>query len=47
MEAVAASIHAGSFDAVFCLGDPGGYGAFPEEVQHLVEALGCPTAAGN
>lgn len=47
MEAVAASIRAGSFDAVFCLGDLGGYGAFPEEVQDLVEALGCPTVAGN
>ena len=47
MEAVRASIEAGSFDAVYCLGDIGGYASQPSEVQDLITAMGCPTVMGN
>lgn len=47
MEAVKASIEAGSFDAVYCLGDIGGYASQPNEVQDLIMAMGCPTVLGN
>lgn len=35
------------FDAVYCLGDLGGYAAEPEEVQDLITARGYPTVFGN
>jgi putative phosphoesterase len=47
MEAVKASIESGSYDAVFCLGDLGGYASQPNEVQELIQSMGCPTVMGN
>lgn len=35
------------FDAVYCLGDLGGYAAEPEEVQELIMARFYPTVLGN
>lgn len=35
------------FDAVYCLGDLGGYAAEPEAVQDLLIAPGYPTVLGN
>ena len=35
------------FDAVYCLGDLGGYAAQPNEVQELIMAQGYPTILGN
>ena len=35
------------FDAVYCLGDLGGYAAEPEAVQDLLAARGYPTVLGN
>ncbi|HVA90963.1 MAG TPA: metallophosphoesterase, partial [Chloroflexota bacterium] len=35
------------FDAVYCLGDLGGYAAEPNEVQDLLMARGYPTVLGN
>jgi predicted phosphodiesterase len=36
-----------AFNAVYCLGDLGGYAAEPNEVQELIMALGCPVVLGN
>lgn len=47
MQAVRASIEAGGFDGVYCLGDLGGYASQPNEVQDEVVAMGCPTILGN
>ena len=47
MEVVAAHIKAGCYDGVYCLGDLGGYASQPNEVQDLVESLGCPVVLGN
>jgi len=47
MEAVAAHIRQGGYDAVYCLGDIGGYASQPNEVQALIMAMGCPTVMGN
>ena len=47
MEAVNASIENGTFDAVYCLGDLGGYASEPNEVQDLIMSMGCPTIMGN
>ena len=47
MEAVKASIESGSYDGVFCLGDLGGYASQPNEVQQLIQSMGCPTVMGN
>ncbi len=47
MEAVAGHILAHKFDAVYCLGDIGGYASQPNEVQELIMAGGCPTIMGN
>ena len=46
-EAVKASIESGSYDGVFCLGDLGGYASQPNEVQELIQSMGCPTVMGN
>ena len=35
------------FEAVYCLGDLGGYAAEPEAVQDLIMARGYPTVLGN
>lgn len=35
------------FDAVYCLGDLGGYAAEPDAVQDLIMARGYPTVLGN
>ena len=35
------------FDAVYCLGDLGGYASQPNEVQDLIMAHGYPTVLGN
>ncbi len=47
MEAVANHIQAGAYDGVYCLGDIGGYASQPNEVQALIQGLGCPTILGN
>lgn len=47
MEAVKASIESGSYDGVYCLGDLGGYASQPNEVQELIQSMGCHTIMGN
>jgi putative phosphoesterase len=47
MEAVAAHIKTGGYDGVYCLGDIGGYASQPNEVQAVIEAMGCPAILGN
>lgn len=47
LEAVLADIDQQSPDAVYCLGDLVGYGAFPNEVIALVRERGIPTLMGN
>ncbi|MEA2513392.1 MAG: hypothetical protein QOJ59_2879 [Thermomicrobiales bacterium] len=46
-EAVMAEIATEAPDAVYCLGDLVGYGAFPNETTELVRARGIPTVMGN
>ncbi len=45
--AVAEHIRENDYDGVYCLGDLGGYASQPNEVQELIEFLGCPTIMGN
>ncbi len=47
MEIVAEHIQRSDYDAVYCLGDIGGYASEPNEVQALIMAMGCPTITGN
>ena len=51
LEAVLAEVDAKAagqpFDAVYCLGDLGGYGSQPNEVQQLVMDRSYPTISGN
>lgn len=47
METVVQHIHGMRYDGVYCLGDIGGYASQPNEVQELIQALGCPTILGN
>lgn len=47
MEVVAAHIKQGSYDGVYCLGDLGGYASEPNEVQAVIQSMGCPTLLGN
>lgn len=47
MEVVAAHIKQGGYDGVYCLGDLGGYASQPNEVQAIIEGMGCPTILGN
>lgn len=47
MQVVADHIAGGSFDAVYCLGDLGGYAGEPNETQELIESMGCPVILGN
>lgn len=47
LEAALPSVLAQQADAVYCLGDLGGYASQPNEVQEAVEALGCPVILGN
>ena len=47
MEVVADHIRNGAYDAVYCLGDIGGYASEPNEVQELIVSMGCPTILGN
>jgi putative phosphoesterase len=46
-EAVLAAIDAEAPDAVSCLGDLVGYGAFPNETTDLIRARGIPAIMGN
>jgi putative phosphoesterase len=46
-EAVLAAIDAAAPDAVYCLGDLVGYGAFPNETTALIRSRGIPTIMGN
>ncbi len=46
-EAVLAAIDAERPDAVYCLGDLVGYGAFPDETAELIASRGIPTIMGN
>ncbi|WP_025229738.1 metallophosphoesterase family protein [Fimbriimonas ginsengisoli] len=46
-QAVRAHIESAGYDAVYCLGDLGGYASQPNEVQDEVMAMGCPTILGN
>jgi putative phosphoesterase len=47
LEAVVADIATAKFDAVYCLGDLVGYGAFPNEVTERVRRSGTPVVMGN
>lgn len=47
MQAVRGHIEAGGYDAIYCLGDLGGYASQPNEVQSEISAMGCPTILGN
>ena len=47
MEVVRDNIGRGGFDAVYCLGDLGGYASQPNEVQAVIHGMGCPTLLGN
>lgn len=47
MEVAANHIAQGGYDAVYCLGDIGGYASQPNEVQDAIKAMGCPTILGN
>jgi putative phosphoesterase len=47
MEVVRDDILSRDFDAVFCLGDLGGYASQPNEVQQVIMEMGCPTILGN
>ena len=47
MEVVAKHIMQGDHDGVACLGDLGGSAAGPNEVQAVIEGMGCPTLLGN
>lgn len=47
MEVVAEHIRRSRYDAVYCLGDIGGYAAEPNETQALIVSMGCPTVMGN
>ena len=47
LEAVLRDIDAQASDAVYCLGDLVGYGAFPNEVIEAVRGRGIPTIIGN
>ena len=46
-DAVLAAIEAEAPDAVYCLGDLVGYGAFPNETVELIRNRGIPTIMGN
>ncbi len=47
MEALAAHIKQSGYDGVYCLGDLGGYASEPNEVQAVIQGMGCPTLLGN
>jgi putative phosphoesterase len=47
LEAVGADIERADCDAVYCLGDLVGYGAFPNEVTERVRRRETPTVMGN
>ena len=47
LEAVLADMSRRSLDAMFCLGDLVGYGAFPNEVTATIKTSGIPTIMGN
>ncbi len=47
LETVLGHIGANAYDAVYCLGDMGGYGGNPNEVQEAVAELGYPVLLGN
>lgn len=47
MEVTAAHIRQGGYDGVYCLGDLGGYASQPNEVQAVIQGIGCPTLLGN
>jgi putative phosphoesterase len=47
LEAVMEDIQSRNFDALYCLGDLVGYGAFPNEVTEAIKASGMPTIMGN
>jgi len=47
LQAVLGAIDARKPDAIYCLGDLVGYGAFPNEVIALIRQRGIPTIMGN
>jgi putative phosphoesterase len=47
LDAVVADIATAKFNAVYCLGDLVGYGAFPNEVAERVRRSGTPAVMGN
>lgn len=47
MEIVSKHIAQAGYDAVYCLGDIGGYASQPNEVQELIMQMGCPVVLGN
>jgi putative phosphoesterase len=47
LEPVLAAIERGTYEAVYCLGDLVGYGAFPDRVTERIQSDGYPTIMGN
>lgn len=47
MAAVGEHLAQGGYDAVYRLGDLGGYASEPDAVQEYIEAMGCPVVMGN
>lgn len=47
LDAVLSDISKSACDAIYCLGDLVGYGAFPNEVTERVRSNGTPTVIGN
>lgn len=47
MEAVRDHIQSQTFDAVYCLGDLGGYASQPNEVEQVIRDMNVPTILGN
>ncbi len=47
MEVVNAHIEAEVYEAIYCVGDIGGYASQPNEVQRLIQGMGCATVMGN
>lgn len=47
METVRDHIADHNYDAVYCLGDLGGYASQPNEVQEVIMEMRCPTVLGN
>ena len=47
LEAIWSDIEGSHPDKIYCLGDLGGYGAYPDEATQFVRVRGIPTVIGN